>query len=38
MTPETKKVTYWTGGALAALLVVVAILWAVGILQTPPAQ
>ncbi len=38
MTPETKKSAYWTGGALAALVVVVAILWAAGILQTPPAQ
>jgi hypothetical protein len=38
MTPETKKTTFWTGGALAALVVVLAILWATGILQTPPAQ
>ncbi len=38
MTPETKKTAYWTGGALAALIVVLAILWAAGILQTPPAQ
>ena len=38
MTPETKKSAYWTGSALAALIVVLAILWATGILQTPPAQ
>ena len=38
MTPETKKTAYWTGGALAALIVVLAILWAAGILQTPPTQ
>jgi hypothetical protein len=38
MTPETKKTAYWTGGAMAALIVVLAILWAAGILQTPSAQ
>ena len=38
MTPETKKTAYWTCGALAAVIVVLAILWAAGILQTPPVQ
>jgi len=38
MTPETKKTIYWTGGAVAALIAVLAILWAAGILPTPPAQ
>jgi len=38
MTPETRKTTVWTGGVLAAIFVVIAILWAAGILQTPPVQ
>ena len=37
MTPETKKTTVWTGGILAAVIVVLVILWAVGVFQTPPA-
>lgn len=36
MTPETKKTTYWTGGILLAVIAALAILWALGILQTPP--
>lgn len=38
MTPENKKTTYWTGGVLAAIVVVIAILWAAGVVQTPPVQ
>jgi hypothetical protein len=38
MTPETMKTTVWTGGVLAAVVLVIAILWAAGILQTPPVQ
>jgi hypothetical protein len=38
MTPENKKSLYWTAGILAAAIVVVAILWAVGIFQPPMAQ
>ncbi len=36
MTPENKKTAYWTGGALAALIVAVAILLAAGMMT--PAQ
>jgi hypothetical protein len=38
MTPETRKSTIWTGGVLAAVVVVVAVLWAAGVLETPPVQ
>jgi hypothetical protein len=38
MTPETKKSTLWTGGILAALIVVIAILWAAGVFQMQPVQ
>jgi hypothetical protein len=38
MTPENKKTTYWTGGILAVLIAAMAILWATGLLQAPPAQ
>jgi hypothetical protein len=38
MTPETKKTTIWTGGILAAVIVVIAVLWAAGIIQTQPVQ
>ncbi len=38
MTPENKKATYWTGGVFLVLIAVMAILWATGLLQAPPAQ
>lgn len=36
MTPETKKTWIWTGVTLVAVIVIVAILWAMGIGQKPP--
>jgi hypothetical protein len=36
MTPENKKTMLWTGVALVAIVVVLAILWAAGVGQKPP--
>ncbi len=38
MTPETKKSIYWTAGVLAALVVLVAILWVAGVFEVAPVQ
>ena len=38
MTSETKKTTLWTGGAMAGFIVLLAVLWAAGILQSPLVQ
>jgi type IV secretory pathway TrbD component len=38
MTPETKKSIYWTAGVLAALVVLVAILWLAGVFEVVPVQ
>ena len=38
MTPDTKKTVYWTGGTLAAIVVIIAALWMAGIFAPPPVQ
>jgi hypothetical protein len=37
MTPENKKSMLWTGVALAAVVIVLAILWAAGVGEKAPA-
>lgn len=34
MTEDTKQSMYWTGGALAAVIVIAAVLWALGLFET----
>jgi len=38
MAPDTKKSVYWTGGTLAAIVVIVAALWMAGVFTAPPVQ
>lgn len=38
MTEDTKKSVVWTGGAMAALIAVIAVLWAVGVFDTMAVQ
>lgn len=37
MTPETKTTAIWTGGVMAVIIVVLAVLAAAGIFEAPPA-
>ena len=38
MTPENKTTMYWTGGAMAAIIALLLILWATGMFQATPVQ
>ena len=38
MTEDNKKAMYWSGGLLAALVVLIAVLWAAGVLNVAPVQ
>ena len=38
MTPENKSTMYWTGGAMAAIVVLIVILWAIGLFEAAPVQ
>ena len=38
MTEDNKKAMYWSGGLLAALVVLVAILWTAGVFNTAAVQ
>lgn len=38
MTPENKNSMYWTTGAMAAIVAVLAVLWALGVFQTASVQ
>ena len=38
MTPENKNTMYWTGGAMAAIVALLAVLWALGVFQTAAVE
>lgn len=38
MTQDTKKTIYWTAGAMAILVALVAALWGAGLFNMPAAQ
>ena len=38
MTEDTKKSMIWTGGAVAAVIVIAAVLWSLGLLDNSAVQ